>query len=318
MSDLTSTPEPPALPVIEASGLARWYGSVIALTNLEVQIPPGITGLLGPNGAGKSTFLRLVTGQIQPSEGSVRVFGKNPVERPDVFHELGFCSEHDVLFEDMTPRHMLTFLARTNGYRKVEARERAERAMETTGIAHAADRRCRGFSKGMRQRVRIAAGILHDPKLLLLDEPMTGLDPVGRKAIVDLVMALRERGTSVVFSSHILHEVEAVAEHVVVVARGMLLAEGSLGHIQEQMADYDFTLEVRASEPRRLAERLVMLDHVKGLTFEDDQAFSVASISSQRLMRELPALALELGVRIEEMDCPGDSLESLFQRLIHR
>jgi len=302
--------------VIEAHNLARWYGRVVALTDLTVALPPGITGLLGPNGAGKSTFLRLLTGQLYPSSGAVRILGRNPIHHPEVFHEIGFCSEDDALFDDMTARQAVSFLARCTGYSSADARRRAADALDRCGMSHALDRRCRGFSKGMRQRTRMAAALVHEPKLLLLDEPMTGLDPVGRRDVVDIVRSFAEEGGSVVFSSHILHEVEAVAQHVAIVNKGMLLAEGTLSEIQEELSDYAFVLEVRCSEPRRLARELSSRGHVAGLKFSGPDHLSITSESARTLTEELPSLALATGIEIHELTCPGDNLEALFQRLV--
>lgn len=303
-------------PVIQARELARWYGQVVGLTDLTVDVPPGVTGLLGPNGAGKSTFMRLLTGQIHPSSGKVWMLGRNPVFQPEVFHDVGFCSEDDALYDDMSARDMVTFLARCAGYSGSEARDRSASALDRCGMSHALDRRCGTFSKGMRQRTRIAAALVHDPKLLLLDEPMTGLDPVGRRDVVDIIRNFAADGGSVLFSSHILYEVEVVATHVAIMNKGMLLAEGTLGQIQEELEDYSFTLEVRCSDPRRLAKELVDRGHVVGVTFNGADGLNISSDSSRALTEELPGLALELKIEIHELACPGEDLETLFQRLM--
>ena len=310
-----SVPTADGAPVIVARGLARWYGPVIGLTDLDVEIPPGITGLLGPNGAGKSTFLRLVTGQIAPSDGTVRVLGCDPQTTPAVFHRVGFCSEDDALFEDLTPLETVTYLAACSGYSAQEAKDRAIRSLERAGIAHAMGRRCGTFSKGMRQRTRLAAALVHDPELLLLDEPMSGLDPVGRRDVVNLIRSLEDEGRSVLFSSHILHEVESVARHVVILNHGMALAEGTLGHIKECLSDYAFSLSVRCSDARRLARAIVEREHVIGITLEDEGRLTIESTSSRSLLTELPPLVLELGVSVEEITTPRENLESLFNRL---
>ena len=309
-------PTEPGSPVIQARELARWYGQVVGLTDLTVDIPTGITGLLGPNGAGKSTFMRLLTGQLHPSSGSVWLLGRNPVFQPEVFHEVGFCSEDDALYDDMFALDMVTFLARCAGFDAKEARERSAQALERCGMGHAMDRRFGGFSKGMRQRTRIAAALVHDPKLLLLDEPMTGLDPVGRRDVVDILEKFAAGGGSVLFSSHILHEVEAVATHVAIMNKGMLLAEGTLGQIQEELEDYAFTLQVRCSDTRALAKALVEHEHVVSVAFDGDDGASIASSSSRALTEELPRLALALGIEVFEFSCPGEDLETLFQRLM--
>lgn len=302
-------------PVIEAERLARWYGRVAGLTDLDVKIPPGITGLLGPNGAGKSTFLRLLTGLMVPSTGKVRVLGKDPLKQPEVFCSVGFCSEDDSVFDDLTPLQMVTFLARCSGIAKGKARSRAMECLEIVGLTNVLDRKTGGFSKGMRQRTRIAAALVHDPEILLLDEPMTGLDPLGRRDVVQIIRTMAAKGKSVLFSSHILHEVESVAEYVIVLNRGMLLAEGSLPHIRECLSDYAFTLHIASSDPRQLATLLAPCPYVVSLIFGEKNLLKVGSDSARTLLQELPRIILSSGIEVHEIDCPGESLEMLFQRL---
>lgn len=302
--------------VIETEHLARWYGPVIGLTDLTVRVPSGITGLLGPNGAGKSTLMRLLTGLIKPSQGSIRMLGRDPMRDPGLFRDVGFCSEDDALFDDMTPREMVTFLGKCSGIPRTKLKAMVESALERTGIAYAADRKGGGFSKGMRQRTRLAAAIVHEPRMLLLDEPMTGLDPVGRRAIIDLVKSISKDGCSVLFSSHILHEVEAVAEHVVLINRGMALAEGSIAHIKESMGDYRFTLSLVCDRPRDLARQLASLPYIQKIEFADEGRLLLSTESSKSLLMELPGILLDLDISVNEMDCPGENLETLFQRLL--
>jgi ABC-2 type transport system ATP-binding protein len=302
-------------PVIVCEGLARWYGRAVGLTDLSVSIPPGITGLLGPNGAGKSTLLRLVSGLIRPSDGRIRVLGCDPVREPRVFARLGFVSEDDALYEDMSAREMVGFLARLAGYGRLEAADLAESCLRRVGFGGGTDRTCRGLSKGMRQKVRIAAALAHEPELLLLDEPMTGLDPVARRDLVELIRSLADAGRSVIFSSHILHEVESVARHVVLLRRGMLLAEGSLAHLRELLSDHAFVLDVTTPETRRLAGLLAPEAWVTGLEFRDG-TLRIQTSSIRSLAEALPALACREELPITRIDAPNDNLEALFERLL--
>ena len=302
--------------IIQTDGLARWYGQVAGLTDLTVDIPRGITGMLGPNGAGKSTLMRLLMGLIRPSSGSLTILGLNPMRDAHVFRRVGFCSEDDALFDDMTPRTMVSFLGRASGIPRSELGDRVTEALKTTGIHYAEDRRCGTFSKGMRQRTRLAACLVHDPEVVLLDEPMTGLDPVGRKAVIDLVKELGRQGKSVLFSSHILHEVEAVAEHVILISRGMLLANGSLAHIKECMSDYSFTMRVVCDDARKLARRMLQSEHVNAVELPREDMVQLSTSSSRALVEELTGVLLELDLEPREIDCPGEDLESIFQRLL--
>jgi ABC-2 type transport system ATP-binding protein len=272
-------------------------------------------GLLGPNGAGKSTLLKLVTGQIHPSTGSVTILGRDPIADPEVFREVGYCSEDDALFEDLTALEMVAYLAKLHGLDGVPS---AKRALDSCGAGGQAGRRCRELSKGQRQRVRLAAAIVHDPRLLILDEPMTGLDPLGRKAVMDLIRVRAGDGRAVVFSSHILHEVEAVASYVVVLNKGMVLAEGTLDHIREALSDYAFSVEIAGSGLRPLAERLIGEEHVTAVEWVGGDAIKVSTKSSRRLLADLPRLVLDLGVEVESLTTPNESLDVLFGRLVAR
>ncbi len=305
-------------PVAQFTHVARWYGQVCGVVDVTLSLPPGITGLLGPNGAGKSTLLRLMTGLLRPSQGQVRVFGLDPVRDAGVFRRMGYCSEDDALFDDLTPREFLRFLGRLHGFRGVERDRRADRALERLGIALVADRSCRGLSKGTRQRVRIAAAILHEPDLLILDEPMTGLDPIARRDVLGLLETWARAGRSVLFSSHILHEVEAAARHVVVIHRGMVLAEGTVAHLQEAIGDYAFALEIVCRRPRALAGLLLAGEHVSSVSFPADGRLRVESRSARTLLTELPKIAIDAGMggEIEEIVAPDENLETLFQRLV--
>jgi ABC-2 type transport system ATP-binding protein len=190
---------------------SRWYGPVIALNDVTVEIPPGVTGLLGPNGAGKSTFLKLTAGLLRPSQGEVRLLGRPAWGSPELFHRVGVCPETDAFWEGLTGLEFLTTLLRFTGYDEGECRHRAENALHQVDLLDAKGRKLGGYSKGMRQRVKLAQSIAHDPEVLLLDEPVSGMDPVNRRRVIDLVRRFGREGKTVVVSSHILHEVEAMA-----------------------------------------------------------------------------------------------------------
>jgi ABC-2 type transport system ATP-binding protein len=197
----------PAADPLEFARASRWYGPVIALNDVTVSIPPGVTGLLGPNGAGKSTFLKLASGQLQPSQGEVRLLGRPAWGSPEAFHRVGLCPEADAFWEHLTGLQFVTTLLRLTGYDEAECRHRAENALHQVELLDAKDRKIGGYSKGMRQRVKLAQAIAHDPDVLLLDEPVSGMDPVNRRRVIDLVRKLGREGKTVVVSSHILYEV---------------------------------------------------------------------------------------------------------------
>ncbi len=297
--------------------VSRWYGPVIALNDVTVEIPPGVTGLLGPNGAGKSTFLKLAAGQLRPSQGELTVLGRAAWGSPEIFHRVGLCPEADAFWEHMSGLQFLTTLLRLTGYDEGECRRRAEEALHTVALLDAKDRRIGGYSRGMRQRVKLAQAIAHQPELLLLDEPVTGMDPVNRRRVIDLVRRLGREGRTVLVSSHILHEVEAMTRRVLLVNHGRILAEGDVREIRELMDEHPHTVALRAREPRRLAAAIVGWPNVLSLAFDGEgEWLTVQTARPDEFYRGLHQAALESGV--VEMYSPDENLESVFRYLTVR
>jgi ABC-2 type transport system ATP-binding protein len=302
---------------LEFTRASRWYGQVIALNDVTTTIAPGVTGLLGPNGAGKSTFLKLAAGQLRPSQGEVRVLGLPAWGSPELFHRVGLCPETDAFWENLTGLQFVTALLRLTGYHEAECRERAEKALLQVDLIEARDRKIGGYSKGMRQRVKLAQAIAHDPEVLLLDEPVSGMDPVNRRRTIDLVKRLGREGKTVVVSSHILHEVEAMTKRVMLVHNGRILAEGDVREIRDLMDEHPHTVSLRARDPRALARAVVGSPHVLSLTFGDEgQWLTVQTARPDEFYGGLHEAALEAGV--VEMFSPDEDLESVFKYLVAR
>jgi ABC-2 type transport system ATP-binding protein len=302
---------------IEFVRASRWYGPVIALNDVTTSLAPGVTGLLGPNGAGKSTFLKLSAGQLAPSQGEVRVLGVPAWGSPEVFHRVGLCPETDAFWEGLTAMQFLTGLLRLTGFDAAECRRRAEAALEEVALVEARDRRLGGFSKGMRQRVKLAQCLAHDPEVLLLDEPLTGMDPVNRRRVADLVKRLGREGKTVLMSTHILHEVEAVTHRVMLIHNGRILAEGDVREIRDLMDEHPHTVALRARDPRLLARSLVGAPHVLSLTFgHEGEWLTVQTARPDELYGALHQAAIEAGV--SEMYSPDEDLESVFRYLVPR
>jgi ABC-2 type transport system ATP-binding protein len=296
---------------------SRWYGPVIALNDVTVEIPPGVTGLLGPNGAGKSTFLKLTAGQLRPSQGEVRLLGQPAWGSPELFHRVGVCPETDAFWESLTGLEFLTTLLRFTGYDEGECRHRAENALHQVDLLDAKGRKLGGYSKGMRQRVKLAQSIAHDPEVLLLDEPVSGMDPVNRRRVIDLVRRLGREGKTVVVSSHILHEVEAMTRRVLLVHNGRILAEGDVREIRDLLDEHPHTVAVRARDPRRLAGAIVGWPSVLSLSFgPEGEWLTVQTARPDEFYGALPDAALEAGV--VEMYSPDENLESVFHYLVTR
>src|SRR5580700_6796615 len=215
-------------PIVAFDGVSKWYGNVIGLNKLTLHLPAGVTGLLGPNGAGKSTLLQLATGQLRPSQGTVRVLGQHVWNNPALMRQIGLCPEQDAFYEWMTGYDFARTCARLTGMGRRAASDAAEHAMATVGMTEHMNRAIRGYSKGMRQRTKLAQALVHDPRVLFLDEPFTGTDPVGRHEMIEVIHGLSAAGRSVIVSSHVLHEVRQLTPNIVLLHRGRLVAEGNV------------------------------------------------------------------------------------------
>jgi ABC-2 type transport system ATP-binding protein len=251
-----------------ARELGRYYGQVMGLNELTTEVGPGITGLVGPNGAGKSTLLKLIAGEIRPSRGTIRVLGLDPFANRAFYRHLGFCPQQDALYEDLSAFEIVRLFLRLSGYGRREAARRAGQALERLGLADDMRRKVGGYSKGMRQRVRIAQAIAHDPELLVLDEPMTGLDPLGRRDVRELLRELGAGGTSVLLSSHVLHEVEDLTQEILLLHRGRLLARGNLGDVRALLSKHPRRVELVARRPRELARELIACEEVLSIRLD--------------------------------------------------
>ena len=291
-----------------------WFGQKVALSELSCSFGPGVTGLLGPNGAGKTTLLRAMAGLLAPNQGGVRVLGRDPRRERSVHAEVALVPEDEAVPAGLTARQFVRYVASVN---KVTDREAPDRALESVAMLDVADRRVDGFSKGMRQRTKVAAALVKDPRVLILDEPLNGADPVQRANLIALFKYLGASGRTVVVSSHVLSEVERLAERVVVVVHGRLAAAGGYHAIRNAMDDRPRHVLVRCDDGRTLARSLVGLDAVGGVTFDDARGgLVIQTLQARRLATELPRLARESAVRLLEVRALDDSLESLFRELV--
>ena len=312
-----SVPAAPSAPTVEFVRASRWYGQVIALNDVTAAIGPGVTGLLGPNGAGKSTFLKLAAGQLAPSQGEVRALGRPAWGSPEVFHRLGLCPEADAFWDRLSGEQFLVSLLRLSGFEEAECRRRAEQALAQVDLLEAGGRRIGGYSKGMRQRVKLAQALAHEPEVLLLDEPVSGMDPVNRRRVIDLVKRLGREGKTVLVSSHILYEVEAMTRKVLLIHNGRILAEGDVREIRDLMDDHPHTVALRARDPRVLARAVVASTHVLSLSFGlEGEWLTVQTARPDEFYASLHEPAIEAGVT--EMYSPDEDLESVFRYLVAR
>jgi len=305
-------------PIIWARDLSRWYGEVIGLNQFNVDIEPGITGIVGPNGSGKSTFFKTLTGLIRPSVGQIRMFGQDPWNNTALMRDFGFCPDFDNLSNEQTPRDFLTFVGGLHGKGGEELAKRVDEVLDIVGMGDAADRKIGGFSKGMRQRTKIAGAMVHNPKLLLLDEPLSGTDPLGRREIIDLVKKLhRQHGHNIIVSSHVLHEVERLTHQVVVIYKGRAVAVGDISDIRGMIDKHPHNIIVESKEMEELAKRFVEMPFVVSIQFNPDRRSAIVQVQQpDEFFNAFPSLVEELGCEVDKVYSLDDNLESVFRYLV--
>jgi ABC-2 type transport system ATP-binding protein len=303
-----------APPPIEIEGCSKWYGQILGIQDISLTVPGGVVGLLGPNGAGKSTLMKLLSGLLEPSRGKVKVFGREIFDDPSVRRRLGYAPEHEGVYDELTAREFVAFMAELSGVPRAQAGERARQALVDLGLENAMDRRLHGFSKGMRQRTKLAQALVHDPDVILLDEPLTGCDPVARTKIIQRIRALAAAGKTIVISSHVLYEVEALTQEIVLVHRGRVLAEGNVYRIRELIDQHPHRVRVECDHPRELAARLVGEEHVVRVQFEDG-VVEIETRAPDRLYEALPTIFLAAGLKVKSLGSPDDNMQAVFEYL---
>jgi ABC-2 type transport system ATP-binding protein len=313
---VTSLP-PPVVPIVTFTGVSKWFGDVVAVSEVSFSIGPGITALLGPNGAGKSTVLRLLVGLARPSQGEVRVLGRDPRHDLDLLRLIGLVPQQEALFERMTPLELVTAAAALS---KVDQpRERAAHALHLVDLDPSDSRYVSTYSKGMRQRVKIALALAHDPQVLVLDEPLNGLDPRQRLHLTDLIRRIAAvPGRCVVLSSHVLDEVERFGSRILVIAKGRLAAEGPFRAIRELMDDRPHRLQLVTDHPSRLAAGLLGVEAVVGARVTGPDRIEVETSQVQRFRRTVAGVARDNGCDLDEVIPLDDDLDSVFRYLVGR
>jgi ABC-2 type transport system ATP-binding protein len=310
---VTTTPATVSDPTVEVVDLSKWFGHKVAVSDLSCSFGPGLTGLLGPNGAGKTTLLRTVCGLLQPSEGSVTVLGVDPRRHPEVYRRIALVPEEDAVYGFLTARRFVEYAASLSG----SPRDAVAGAIAAVELDEDADRPIAGFSKGMRQRVKVAAALVTDPEILILDEPLNGTDPVQRARLITMFRRLAAEGRTVIVSSHILAEVERMADRVLAVVDGRLAAAGDVAAIRRAMAHIPYRVRLEVEHARRLASELIAVDTVSSVTV-DGGLLHVETSDLERLGTVLPPLARDLDARISLFEPEDESLESVFRYLVRR
>jgi len=306
--------------VLEFNNVTKLYGTVIGVNDVSLNLKPGAHGLLGPNGAGKTTFLNLITGQLRPTLGSIRVFGGNPWNNADMLRRIGVSPGDEAMYSNVSGLEWVRFLMELHGFKRREAEQRAVWALERLDMAAAMKRPIGSYSRGMRQRTKLAQAIAHEPELLILDEPFNGLDPVGRHVVTELLRAWTERGGSLLLASHILHEVEAISPSFLLVCGGRLLASGTAEEVNALLADVPNRIQIDCNQPRALARRMLDEDVVEAIEYDGPERLTVATRCPLSIYNRLPEWAAEDGMEIREVRSADESLQNLFDSLmrVHR
>jgi ABC-2 type transport system ATP-binding protein len=308
--------EPASVPIVTTDHLSKWYGQVIGLNDITLSLAPGVTGLLGPNGAGKSTLLKLITGQLKPSKGTLRVLGEPVWGNHAIYRRIGLCPEQDAFYDRMTGLEWLVALLRLQGYGEQDARNLALGALEQVDMTDAAGKRIGAYSKGMRQRVKLAQSIAHSPDLLILDEPLSGMDPLARRKTIRMLRGWAATGKNVIVSSHVLHEIEALTSNILLMHNGRVLAEGNVHQIRDLIDEHPHTVCIRAKHPRELATQLVGYDDLLSLRFEHDSLLVQTARPDTFYARLTQMAAADGSGEILEVTSPDDNLQAVFDYLV--
>ncbi len=324
-SQTSSTAATSTLPVALVSSdkmivfedVSKFYGEILGVNRVSLQIAPGLTSLVGPNGSGKTTLMNLMCGLLKPTSGRVSVLGTSSDDPEAIFQKLGYCSQFDSFPRGATAREFIEFYLRVHGYTKQETDERTHAALERVSLTEAADRKVSAFSKGMRQRVRLAQSIAHDPSVLVLDEPLNGLDPMARAETIRLFRSLADAGMYLIISSHILHEVDMMSDSVVLLHNGYVVAEGEVHGVRDEIEEHPIQILIRCDRPQTLAARLFDNEHtVEARIHEDRQGLFVKTRRLDDFYLLLNRVITEQNLQIESIAPVDDDLNAVYQYLI--
>lgn len=323
-STITASPRAAADAVIAApdtmitfEGVSKFYGEVLGVNRVNLQIAAGITSLVGPNGSGKTTLMNLLTGLLRPTTGQIRVLGVSPGDPEALFQKVGYCSQFDSFPRGATARQFIEFYLQVAGYERRRTADLAQAALERVSLVEAADRKISAFSKGMRQRVRLAQSIAHNPSILVLDEPLNGLDPMARAEIIRLFREFADAGMYLIISSHILHEVDMMSDSVVLMHNGYVVAEGDVHGVRDEIDEHPIQVLIRCDRPQALAARLFEHEHtVEARIHTDRQGLFVKTRRPDDLYLLLNDVITEMSLKVESVAPVDDDLNAVYQYLI--
>lgn len=297
-------------PVVDVQHASKWFGSVVAVNDVSLQVRPGITGLVGTNGAGKTTLLRMINGLSTPSEGSVKVFGEPPRGDPGLYSRVGVMTEQEAVYDILTGREFVRLAAELHGLSDVDTA--VSLAIDRVGLPDVAGRELSTYSRGMRQRMRLAVAIVNDPELLVLDEPLSGTDPRQRLEFDQLMLELAAEGRTILISTHVLDEIESLADNILLMVAGKLAASGDYHAIRAKLDERPYSVRVVSSDARAMASALIGLEAVDSVTVDESDALVVLSRTVDALQRSIPRIAKQHDIRLTRVEPLDESLESVF------
>ena len=300
--------------IVVAERCSKWYGNILGCSDVSWRLGGGVVGLLGPNGAGKSTLIKMIGGLLAPSRGSLTVYGSSPFVDVVVRRRIGYAPEHEKTWDELTGLELVTAMAELSGVPRNRSLGAAKSAIEQMGMTQAMNRQIRGYSKGMRQRTKLASAIVHDPDFLLLDEPLTGVDPVARKDIVDRIKLLGDAGKTILVSSHVLYEIEELTEEILLMYRGQVLAEGNIYVIRKLIDRHPHRIRVECDQPRAIAKALAGEDHVARIIYERN-AIVIETRDPDRCYDGLAAAVIDQKIAVSALSSPDNNLGAVFEYL---
>lgn len=301
--------------ILECNQLSRWFGEVIAVNDLTVEVQPGIVGLLGPNGAGKSSLMKMCVGLLKPSNGTIKVLDESPWSNPRLLGRIGYVPEGDAPFRDRTGRECAIHVGRLAGLSATDAESAAERALSQVRLADEAEKQVDAYSRGMRQKLKFGLALLHEPELYILDEPLLGSDPMTRRDLIQLIKDLEKAGKSVIVSTHVLPDVEAMTQQILLLNHGRMMAYGKVGEIRDLLERYPRTVRIHTSRPRELGATLWGWPTVLSLQAEE-AAVVVKTPQPQAFFQELQAYLIRENVPFTSVTSPDDNVEAVFRYLV--
>ena len=303
--------------IIDAEELSKWYGDVIGLNSMNLAIEPGITGIVGPNGAGKSTFFKLIMGLLKPSMGEILVFGEKPWKNNKIHKKMGFCPDYESLPNRATGYEYIKLIGSLQGVEKKDIEKRIDEISEVIGMEKELKRKIEGYSKGMKQRIKIAASLINDPELLLLDEPLSGTDPLVRKELIDIIKSLHhEHGHNILVSSHVLFEIERLTQNIALMYKGRTVATGHITEIRDLIDEHPHNILIQGSGLKELAKKLIDADLALSIKFKDEDELVTEVEDPNRFFDDVPALILNSNCKIDTIYSLDDNLEAVFKYLV--